>query len=84
MIPKSLDPDFSIIKDDQKNRTAGDLSLIIRNLEQMSYAFKIKKNTRLELRLFLLENKLVGMACHADQHGFFFCFFFALIYFIKN
>jgi hypothetical protein len=43
VISKSLDPDFSIIKDDQKNCIAGDLSLIIRNLEQMLSASKIKK-----------------------------------------
>jgi hypothetical protein len=48
VISKSLDPDFSIIKDDQKNCIAGDLSLIIRNLEQMLSASKIKKKKKIQ------------------------------------
>jgi hypothetical protein len=52
LIPKSLDPDFSITKDDQKNCLAGNLSLIIRNLEQMSSASKIKKKKGLSLGFF--------------------------------
>jgi hypothetical protein len=71
VISKSLDPDFSIIKDDQKNCIAGDLSLIIRNLEQMLSASKIKKNknTRLELRLFFFyirkQTRGYGLSCRS-------------------